>query len=139
MRKHKKSRMASHLRRSTCPIANTLELIGDKWTLLVIRDLLFLGKRLYGELLQSSESYPTNILADRLKRLECMGLLEKRPYQQHPVRYEYHLTPKGRELFPILKEIILWGNRYIEGTMVPPPGFLEHFEALTSSDEKKSG
>ena len=115
-------------RRSTCPIANTLDLIGDKWTLLVVRDLIFLGKRLYGEFLESEEGIPTNILADRLKRLEAAEVIEKRPYQSNPVRYEYRLTPRGAELFPILKEAIRWGNRHIRGTTIPPDGLLESLE-----------
>ena len=124
--------------RSTCPIANTLDLIGDKWTLLVVRDLMFLGKRLYGELMQSPEGVPSNILAERLKRLEKAGLLEKSPYQQNPVRHEYRLTPKGADLFPILKEIIHWGNTYVQGTMVPPAGFLDSFEKCAIAGRKKA-
>lgn len=118
--------------RSTCPIANTLDLIGDKWTLLVVRDLLFLGKRLYGEFMQSAEGIPSNILAERLKRLEAAGLLEKIPYQQNPLRHEYRLTSKGADLFLILKEMIHWGNKYVPGTTVPPAGFLDNFAKQTA-------
>jgi DNA-binding HxlR family transcriptional regulator len=114
--------------RSPCPIANTLDILGDKWTLLVVRDLLFLGKRQYGEFIQSGEGIPTNILADRLKRLEETGLLTKEPYQSNPVRHEYHLTPKGADLFPVLKEIVRWANKHIPGTAAPPAGFLEKIE-----------
>ena len=89
--------------RSPCPIANTLDILGDKWTLLVVRDLLFLGKRLYGEFMQSGEGIPTNILADRLKRLEETGLVTKEPYQSNPIRHQYRLTRKGAELFPVLR------------------------------------
>ncbi len=120
--------------RSACPIANTLDLIGDKWTLVVIRDILFLGKRLYGELAQSEEKIPTNILAERLKRLENAGILEKVPYQQKPVRYEYRLTARGADLYPILKAIIGWGNKHIEDTNAPPPGFFDQFEKQLNSD-----
>jgi DNA-binding HxlR family transcriptional regulator len=112
-------------RRSPCPIANTLDLIGDKWTLLVVRDLLFMNKRLYGELAESAERIPSNLLADRLRRLEEAGLVDKKPYQTNPVRYEYQLTPKGRDLFPVLREMINWGNKHIPGTFVPPPGALK--------------
>ena len=114
--------------RSACPIANTLDLIGDKWTLLVVRDLFFLGERLYGELMQASEGIPSSILADRLKRLEEACLLEKIPYQQNPLRHKYRITPKGADMFPILKEMIRWGNKHVRGTTVPPSGFLESFE-----------
>ena len=109
--------------RSSCPIANALDLVGDKWTLLVVRDLMFLGKRRYGEFSQSPESIPSNILADRLKRLEKTGLVTKKPYQQNPVRYEYRLTKQGAALFPVLREMIRWANKHIPGTATPPPGF----------------
>lgn len=137
MKKHKLVSKAKHSGRSTCPIASTLDLIGDKWTLLVIRDLMFLEKRLYGELMQSPEGVQSNILAERLKRLEKAGLLKKNPYQQNPVRYEYRLTSKGSDLFPILKEIIRWGNQYIQGTTVPPSGFLDSFKKRTVTGQKK--
>jgi len=114
--------------RSPCPIANTLDILGDKWTLLVVRDLLFLGKCLYGEFMQSGEGIPTNILADRLKRLEETGLVTKEPYQSNPVRHQYRLTRKGAELFPVLREIIRWANKHIPGTSVPPASYLEKLE-----------
>lgn len=127
--KQRKSTPASGCEpRSPCPIANALDILGDKWTLLVVRDLLFLGKRLYGEFIQSGEGIPTNILADRLKRLEETGLLTKTPYQSNPVRHQYRLTRKGAELFPVLREIVRWANKHIPGTYVPPAGSLEKFE-----------
>jgi len=94
----------------------------------VVRDLLFLGKRQYGEFMQSDEGIPTNILADRLKRLEETGLLTKEPYQSNPVRHQYRLTRKGAKLFPVLREIIRWANKHIPGTSVPPASYLEKFE-----------
>ncbi len=102
--------------RSPCPIANTLDIVGDKWTLLVIRDV-FAGKRTYGEFQASPESIPTNILADRLKRLVGYGVLQKIPYQQRPLRYIYQLTDKGHSLGPVVKEILLWGEKNIVGTV----------------------
>ena len=101
--------------RSPCPVANTLERIGDKWTLLVIRDLLS-GRRTYGELLDSPEGIPTNILADRLKRLEESGIVERSPYQNNPVRYAYTLTEQGTDLKEVLDVLIKWGKRHIPGT-----------------------
>jgi DNA-binding HxlR family transcriptional regulator len=101
--------------RSVCPIANTLDLVGDKWSLLVVRDLLH-GKKTYGVLLDSPEGIPTNILADRLRRLEDAGLLASAPYQEHPVRYAYTLTEKGAELAGILLALVQWGKRHIPGT-----------------------
>ncbi len=104
--------------RSLCAVANSLDLLGDRWTLLVIRDL-FAGKHRFGDFLGSPEHIPTNTLAERLKRLEGAGLLEPRRYQQHPPRFEYHLTPRGRELSPILDAIAIWGLAQFPGTRRP--------------------
>jgi DNA-binding HxlR family transcriptional regulator len=104
-------------RRSTCAIACTLDIVGDKWTLLVIRDLLH-GKSTYGELLDSPEGIPTNILADRLKRLEDAGLVASTPYQERPVRYAYSLTDKGAALGDVLLAIVRWGKKHVPGTRV---------------------
>jgi DNA-binding HxlR family transcriptional regulator len=82
-------------------VANSLDIVGDKWSLLVVRDLLH-GKRTYGELAHSPERIPTNILADRLKRLESTGIITSTPYQERPVRYAYTLTPKGSALGEVL-------------------------------------
>jgi DNA-binding HxlR family transcriptional regulator len=105
----------TRLRRSDCPIANTLDVVGDKWSLLVVRDLLH-GKKTYGEVLDSPERIPSNILAERLKRLEAAGLVVRSAYQQHPVRYDYTLTDKGLALGKILLSLVEWGKRYIPGT-----------------------
>lgn len=105
--------------RSVCPITNLLDIVGDKWTLLVIRDL-FLGKRRFAEFAESDEKIPTNILAERLKRMEKLGLLKKNPYQNNPVRFEYFLTEKGKALESILEEMVRWGLRYVKGTKIFP-------------------
>ena len=105
--------------RSACPIANLLDIVGDKWTLLVVRDLLLLSKRRYGEFQNSPEAIPTNILADRLKRLEAAGLVKKEYYQDNPPRAEYFLTRKGADLEPILKAMGQWGKQYIPGVVLP--------------------
>ena len=102
--------------RSACAVANSLDIVGDKWTLLVVRDLLH-GKRTYGELTNSPERIPTNILAERLRRLEGAGIIVSTPYQQHPVRYAYTLTPKGRALGDVLLAFVRWGKRHIPGTV----------------------
>ena len=102
--------------RSPCPVACTLDLLGDKWTLLVVRDLL-LGKATYSEFQQSPEQIPTNILAERLKRLQAAGIVTRERYQERPVRYHYLLTDKGRDLYPVLSAMIDWGNRHIPGTL----------------------
>ena len=104
------------LRRSPCAVACTLDLIGDKWSLLVIRDLLQ-GNVTYGALANSREGIPTNILADRLKKLEEAGLVAKSAYQEHPVRYRYELTEKGKELKDVLRAIVQWGKKNIPGTV----------------------
>src|SRR5689334_25422666 len=90
--------------RSTCPVAGALDLVGDRWTLLVVRDLLR-GKRRYGDLASSSEHIPTNILADRLRRLEQAGLVERVQYSERPPRFEYRLTRRGRDLSPAIRSL----------------------------------
>ena len=102
--------------RSPCAVANSLDVVGDKWSLLVVRDLLH-GKHTYGELVNSPEHIPTNILADRLKRLEAAGIVASTPYQQRPVRYSYTLTPKGTALGDVLLAFVRWGKQYIPGTL----------------------
>lgn len=111
--------------RSSCPVSNTLDLIGDKWTLLIIRDMFFLKKKSFNEFLDSSEGIATNILTDRLKRLEKYGIITKQPYTKTPLRYEYFLTPRGKDLKPLIREIIRWGNAHIEGTFVPPKKMID--------------
>jgi DNA-binding HxlR family transcriptional regulator len=101
--------------RSPCAVACTLDLVGDKWSLLVVRDLLR-GKVTYGELQNSLEGIPTNILADRLKRLEQAELIAKSAYQEHPVRYAYGLTEKGKALSDVLLALVRWGKKHIPGT-----------------------
>jgi len=105
------------LKRSLCAVANSLDIVGDKWSLLVVRDLLH-GKRTYGELVDSPERIPTNMLADRLKRLESAGIIVGTPYQQRPVRYSYTLTPKGKDLGGVLLAFVRWGKQHIPGTVV---------------------
>ena len=105
-------------KRSPCPVACTLDILGDKWTLLVVRDLV-MGKKTYSEFAQSPESIPTNILAERLKRLEAFDIIRKQQYQDNPVRYEYVLTEKGTGLRPVLLAMVKWGNEFIDGTLRP--------------------
>ncbi len=106
---------AKGFQRSPCPIASLLDLVGDKWSLLLVRDMLH-GKKTYGELLDSPERIPTNILADRLRRLEDAGLIASSPYQERPVRYAYRLTEKGEELEEVLQAVVRWGKKHIPGT-----------------------
>lgn len=121
--------------RSTCPIATTLDLVGDRWTLLILRDL-FLGKTRYEEFLASPEGISTNVLADRLKRLETAGLVDKQPYSNHRRRMAYSLTERGRSLGPVLKVIARWGLEHLPDTALLPEA-----EVLfnTSSTAKGAG
>ena len=105
-------------KRSPCPIAATLDLVGDRWTLLVIRDMMFFDKHRFEEFLESPEGISTNILANRLKLLEDSGLVEKQPYSNHSRRMNYSLTEKGKSLRPVLKRIAAWGLKHIEDTRV---------------------
>ena len=102
-------------RRSPCPVACTLDLIGDRWTLLVIRDL-YCGKQSFKELSASPEGIATNILSERLARLVEQGLAERRPSPEHAGRPLYRLTAKGQSLEPLLEAITDWGLTHIEGT-----------------------
>jgi len=112
--------MAKHAFRSTCSIARTLELMGDKWTLLIVRDLMWHGKRTFQALQDSAERIPSNILSDRLKRLARWGLVRREAYQQKPARYEYRLTEEGRSLEPVLLQIMAWGHTHLGGGRYDP-------------------
>jgi DNA-binding HxlR family transcriptional regulator len=100
-------------------VACTLDVLGDRWSLLVVRDVMR-GKRRYAEFLDSPEGIPTNILADRLKRLVRKGVIKSQRYSEHPPRVEYQLTAKGEDLRPTLRAMLEWGIRY-EGGRKPPP------------------
>ena len=101
-----------------CPVACSLDVVGDRWTLLVIRDL-FAGKHRFGDFVASPEHIPTNILAERLRRLEAAGLITALPYSEHPPRVEYHLTDRGRALAPVVDAIAAWGLAQFPGTRLP--------------------
>jgi DNA-binding HxlR family transcriptional regulator len=106
-------------KRSTCPAACALDIAGDKWTLLVVRDLLR-GRHTFKEMLEADEGIPTNILADRLKKMEQRGLVVAKPYQDKPVRWRYELTGKGHDLGHVLAAVARWGKKHIKGTKVAP-------------------
>lgn len=110
--------------RSPCPIATTLDVVGDKWSLVIVRDMIN-GKKRFGEFLDSPEGIPTNILTSRLKRLEETGLVLKSAYQDRPPRFDYLLTPRGRGLLPVLHEICRWANGEAPDTWVPPDHFMQ--------------
>jgi DNA-binding HxlR family transcriptional regulator len=105
--------MPSDEPRSYCPINLSLEIFGDSWTLLVLRDLMFAGKRHFRELLQSEERISSNILADRLARLVEHGVLTKSEDPTHKQKAIYSLTEKGIALLPIVVQIGAWGSRWV--------------------------
>ena len=102
----------------TCSVAGCLELIGERWTLLVIRDI-FRGKRRFDEI-QASLGVARNVLTTRLQRLVDEEILERRAYSERPLRYEYFLTEKGIDLWPVLVAIQGWGDRHLAGPEGPP-------------------
>jgi DNA-binding HxlR family transcriptional regulator len=98
--------------RSTCPVNFALETFGDTWSLLIVRDIIGHKKSTYGEFLESDEKISTNILADRLSRLEQVGILRKIPDKNDRRKDRYKLTQKGIDLYPIILEMILWSAKY---------------------------
>jgi DNA-binding HxlR family transcriptional regulator len=101
-----------HDQRSTCPISTALELVGDRWTLLVIRDLMFAGKRHFREFLQSEEAISSNVLADRLNSLVENGIVTRRDDPTHSQKAIYSLTDKGLDLLPVLIAMSAWTQKY---------------------------
>jgi DNA-binding HxlR family transcriptional regulator len=108
--------MAGHELRSDCAIAATLDIVGDRWSLLVVRDLLFRGDLRYGDLATSAEGMPTNTLADRLRKLTDAQIIEREQYSSRPPRYSYRLTDRGRALAPVLDAMATWGTSHVPGT-----------------------
>lgn len=102
--------------RSHCPVNFGLEAFGDRWALLVLRDIVFRGKRTYGEFLRSEEGFSTNILAARLQHLVDAGILRRAPDERDGRREIYSLTEKGLDLIPVLFEIVLWSARHDPGS-----------------------
>lgn len=106
-------------RRSDCPIAFALDIFGDKWSLLIIRDLMFKGKKTYGDFLCSEEKIATNILADRLATLASEGIIKSEVDPGKKSKYNYSLTEKGMGLVPIMLEIVRWSATYDKDTGAP--------------------
>jgi DNA-binding HxlR family transcriptional regulator len=98
--------------RSDCLISKSLEILGDKWSLLIVRDMMFADKHTYGEFLQSPEKIATNILATRLNTLENNQIIEKTPHPASKAKVWYQLTPKGIALLPLILEISLWAEQF---------------------------
>lgn len=118
--------------RSHCPINFAQETFGDKWSLLVIRDLMFKNKKYYGEFLASDEKISTNILADRLEKLELNGLVKKAIDKDNNSKKIYSLTQKGIDLMPLLLEMIAWAAKYDRKTEAPA-------EFIVRLNEDKAG
>ena len=115
----KKSRRAVASRRSDCPIANALDLLGDRWSLLVVRDLVFRGFREFGQFLAGGEGISTNILTERLERLQCAGLIVRSDHPEDGKKYVYRLSEKGIDLIPVLIQLTLWGAKYTPNHAAP--------------------
>jgi DNA-binding HxlR family transcriptional regulator len=116
-----------------CPVAGSLEVIGERWTLLIIRDV-FLGIRRFEDI-QRDLGVARNVLQARLERLVEQGILVKRPYQDRPVRCEYRLTEKGADLWPVLVALLNWGDRYtIDGER---PMILQHRDCGGELDDRR--
>lgn len=114
--------MASRQLTDECTVARALEIIGDRWSVLVLRDA-FYGIRRFGDFV-ADLGIARNVLTDRLGRLVDAGVLEKRLYEEHPPRHEYRLTEKGHELLPVLLALWRWGDRWCAGD--EPPVVLTH-------------
>ena len=101
-----------------CSIARTLDVVGEKWALLAIREV-FLGNHRFDEMIRRTGA-PRDTLAARLRTLVTAGVLERRQYCEHPARYEYRLTDAGRDLYPVITTLMRWGDKYLAGDGGPP-------------------
>jgi DNA-binding HxlR family transcriptional regulator len=120
--------MGAHRERSRCPIAYSLDVLGDRWTLLILRDLAFKNRRYFQDFLGASERISSNILADRLRRLERWKLIERHADPADGRRIRYFLTDDGLDLIPILIEITIWGSKRHPDPSVP----VERAEQMSS-------
>lgn len=105
--------MANTKKRSDCPISCSLDIWGDKWSLLIVRDLILFKERTYGDFLKSDEKIATNILAARLQMLEVNGIISKSDHPESKAKVLYKLTPKGSDLLPLIIEINVWADKYL--------------------------
>ncbi len=111
----------THMEHSGCPVACALDIVGDHWTLLVIRDLLFLGLHEYKEMLAGAEGISSNILTDRLKKLEVNGLIASMPHPESRKRKLYYLTVKGKDLIHTMVQLIRWSEKHLSEHLEIPP------------------
>ena len=119
--------MKKNDKRSGCPISCALDFMGDKWSLLILRDMIFMKKQYYKDFLASPEGIATNILADRLKRMEGEGLIEKQQDPDNKRQMIYSLTDKGLALTPVLVELVYWGAKHDPRSNMPPE-FIQRIE-----------
>ena len=108
-----------------CPVASTLDLVGDRWTLLVVRDLLK-GRSKFSELRDSVEGIPPAILTGRLQKLEAAGIVHRRQYQDRPPRFAYQLTAKGHSLGVVVGALATWGEQFAESDLTLVDGECGH-------------
>ena len=113
------------VRSVNCPVASSLDLVGDRWTLLVVRDLLK-GRSRFSELRESVEGIPPAILTRRLRDLESAGVISRRLYQEHPQRYTYQLTAKGHALGVVVGALATWGEQFVESDLTLVDGECGH-------------
>lgn len=116
--------------RSDCPVNFGLETFGDKWSLLIVRDIVFWGRKTYGDFLRADEGIATNILAARLAQLEANGILEKTTDPKDKRRDIYSLTERGLGLIPLLVEIVAWSGKLIEWQTIAASGTLEQIKQV---------
>ena len=121
--------MKKIINRSSCPVSFSLDYLGDKWVLLILRDLIFSDKSTYGDFLTSEEKIATNILADRLKLLQENGFIESTVSPEKKNKFIYNLTDKGIDLIPVVLELMVWGSKY------NPPGAAALVKAFNADRE----
>jgi DNA-binding HxlR family transcriptional regulator len=119
-------------RRSNCPIARALDFVGDKWTLVVLRDVIMARRRYFQELLAGNEGIASNILASRLKLLEAAGMITRRRDPAQARRVIYEPTEKALDLLPVMVELIRWGMKYDPSATAPP-----HFVRRLAQDRDR--
>lgn len=124
--------------RSGCPVSRSLEIFGDRWSLLIIRDLMIRGVRHFNEFLQSGEGIASNILADRLRKLEQAGIVLAEAAESDGRRVDYRLTEKGIDLAPVLFELLLWGGQHdVDGTPSPVIEKMRHHRAAILAEVRR--
>jgi len=124
-----KAKKENKIFRSDCPISSALDLFGDKWSLLIVRDLVYFGERTFKDFSNAGENISSARLSDRLCKLDALGLLIKSNHPTNKKVYLYSLTDKGLDLFPVIAEYVRWSNKYLnEHIAEPAKQFAENLE-----------